>query len=84
MKRMLATFLAGLTLGATGVGVAATSGIIKTVTNSGASCYFGTGPQGRGVACTRSDEKGYGATVTQTKVLVWKKNGAIVFMRPQP
>ena len=49
MNRTVATFLAGLTLGATGVGLAATTGIIKTVTNSGATCYFGTGPQGRGV-----------------------------------
>ncbi|MDX6439828.1 MAG: hypothetical protein QOF45_2411 [Gaiellaceae bacterium] len=84
MKRTLAAFVAGLTFGATGIGVAATTGIIKVVTNSGATCYFGTGPQGRGVLCNRSDKKGYMATVTQTKVLVWKQNGAIVFFRRQP
>lgn len=81
-KRTLAALTAGIVLGSTGTAVAA--GKLIYVKHAGVICAFGAGPQGRGAACLLSDKKGYGVTVTKTRVLVWKdSNSRIVFSRRQ-
>lgn len=50
------------------------------VTHAGVTCGYGTGPQGRGVACTRTDKVGYGVTLTEGKVIVWRGD-KVVFER---
>jgi hypothetical protein len=70
---------AGFILGSAGTGVAATH--LVYVNRAGVVCGFGTGPQGRGTACLRSDQKGYAVTLTQTKVIVWKGTHRMFFRR---
>lgn len=78
----LVALAAGLLLGGGGTAVAANQGLIWA-THAGVTCGFGTGPHGRGVACVQTSQRGYGATVTGTEVLVWK-GSRIVFKRQQP
>lgn len=83
MKRLIAGLVAGAVLATAGAGIAAKSGLVWFA-RAGVTCAYGVGPQGRGAACSKTDGKGYGVTVTGKKVLVWNANGKIVFARAQP
>jgi hypothetical protein len=76
-----ALLVAGVVLGSAGTGIAATQ--LVYVKRAGVVCGFGTGPHGRGVACLRSDQKGYAMTLTHTQVIVWRGKQR-VFFRKQP
>jgi hypothetical protein len=82
MKRTLTALVASVALGSAGIAGAATTGLLP-FSNSGVTCLFGNGPQGKGVACIQSSGKGYAVTLTHTKVVVWI-NGRSVFQRHQP
>jgi hypothetical protein len=81
MRGKAAALVVGVVLGSAGTGVAATQ--LVYVKRAGVVCGFGTGPHGRGVACLRSDQKGYAVTLTQTRVIVWRGKQR-VFVRRQP
>lgn len=52
--------------------------------HSGVTCGFGTGPQGRGVACIQTSRKGYVVTLTHSRVMVTRQDGEVVFRASQP
>jgi hypothetical protein len=80
MKGKIAALLAGIVLGSAGIGGAAASHLLY-VRHAGVACGFGTGPQGRGVACTRPGPDGYAVTLTKTRAIVWKGTHRIFFRK---
>lgn len=73
---------AALVLATAGTAVATTH--LFWVKRAGVLCAFGTGPQGRGVACAPASKRGYAVTVTDRKALIWRvTDGKIVESRAQ-
>ncbi len=63
---------------------AAYAGVTRWVHAAGVLCGFGTGPQGKGVACALDNGRGYKVTLTRTRVIVWTQNDTKAYTRRQP
>ena len=69
----------------TATAAASTSGVNWWAIHSGVTCGFGTGPIGEGVACVQTSQKGYGVSLTHTRVVVTRlSDHRVVFSRQQP
>jgi len=84
MRRRRRVFAAVL-IAAAAVAGTAYAGVTCWVHAAGVLCGFGTGPQGRGVACSLDNDRGYKVTLTRTRVVVRAPDGKQkLFERRQP
>lgn len=78
------TAFAAAALAAGILATVAYAGVVQWTRTAGVTCGFGTGPHGRGVACSLSSGTGYAVTLTRGEVIVWAPDGHKAFQHRQP
>ena len=76
MKRVITGVVAGIVIGSTGVGVAASSW-----SKHAYGVWCKSDPSVRGIACVKEDGSGYGVGVSEDFVTVVSNKGKVILVR---
>jgi hypothetical protein len=82
MKTKIAALIAGIVLGSTGAGIAATTSLVSFGSAYGVKCYKDT--SAKAVYCGKSNGTGYFVGISSYAVVVNDNNGHSVLKRFQP